>query len=197
MGFIKTKADKELERRMIVKKTIKNFEKQIAQMQVAKTKFIESAKRAKLQGSPQQYQLAVSGLKTAMAQEKKAQEMKLNFELLLQMRDLSKMTSEFLGGMSLISKEMKSITDEMDFAKVQKQFESAMSGVERTTDSLEVMLDSSQDSFSSISSSNMNISDAEIEALVGAQAGDAEAQMDVDLDQKLNDISKKLSSSDF
>lgn len=193
MGLFKTKQEKEMEKRMLVKKTMRNIEKYITQLQMQKNKSIEAAKQAKLQGSPQQYSLAVSGLKTALAQEKKAKEMLLNFQLTLQMRDLSKMTGEFLNGMSVISKEMKELTDDMNFAKVQKQFEAAMMGVEETTDNIDAMLDTTNDSFTAISNASINIDDAEIDALIGNSATDSEKALDSDIDKKLEDLSKSLS----
>lgn len=192
MGLFKSKEEKEMEKRMVVRKTMRSIEKYITQLQGQKLKSIESAKQAKLQGSQQQYSLAISGLKTAMAQEKKAKEMLLNFELTLQMRDLSKMTSEFLNGMSIMSQEMTAITKDMNFQKVQKEFEKAMLGVEQTTDNIDAMLDSTNDSFSTISSANAKIDDAEIEKLINEQLGGADANLDNEIDSISAKVEKML-----
>jgi predicted O-linked N-acetylglucosamine transferase (SPINDLY family) len=192
MGLFKSKQEKEMERKMLVKKTMRNIEKYITQLQGQKEKAIESAKQAKIQGSPQQYSLAVSALKTALSQEKKAKEMLLNFELTLQMRDLAQMTSSFLDGMSVLSVEMKKITCDMNFAKVQKQFTQAMQGVEETTENIDAMLDNTDMSFSSISSNNANISNDEIERMINFQASNNENDLDSDIDKKLNELSKSL-----
>ena len=192
MGLFKSKQEKEMEQRMIVKKTIRSIEKYLAKLQEQKVKALEAAKRAKLEGSTQQYSLALSGLRTAMAQEKKAKEMLLNFELTLQMRDLSKMTSEFLNGMSLMSKEMTAITKDMDFAKVQKQFEEAMIGVEQTTDNIDAMLDATNDSFFAISSAHGKIDDAELERLINNQLSDGDANVDKEIDAKMSELKKML-----
>ena len=192
MGLFKSKQEKEMERKMLVKKTMRNIEKYITQLQGQKEKAIESAKQAKIQGSPQQYSLAVSALKTALSQEKKAKEMLLNFELTLQMRDLAQMTSSFLDGMSVLSVEMKKITGDMNFAKVQTQFTQAMQGVEETTENIDAMLDNTDMSFSSISSNNANISNDEIERMINFQASNNENDLDSDIDKKLNELSKSL-----
>ena len=195
MGLFKSKRQKEMEKKMLVRRTMKNIQKYISDLQIQKQKAIEAAKQAKIQGSAQQYSLAVSALKTAMGQEKKAQEMLLNFEITLQMRDLTSMTSSFLKGMSVMSVEMKKITGDMNFAKVQKQFEDAMMGVEETTENIDMMLDNTDSSFSSIASGNSNISDAEIEKLINFQAGESQMQMDNDIDSKLSELSKTLNDS--
>lgn len=179
-----------MEKRALVRKTIRSIEKYIAQLQEQKTKSIAAAQEARQQGSKQMYSLALSALKTAMAQEKKAREMLLNFQLASQMRDLSAMTAGFLEGMSVLSKEMKDITGDMNFAKVQKQFAEAMAGVEETTDNIDQMLEDTDAAFGSIASASGNIPDSELEALIGNFESDA--SVGADIDKKLADIDKIL-----
>lgn len=190
MGLFKSKAEKDMEKRALVRKTIRSIEKYIAQLQEQKTKSIAAAQEARQQGSKQMYSLALSALKTAMAQEKKAREMLLNFQLASQMRDLSAMTAGFLEGMSVLSKEMKDITGDMNFAKVQKQFAEAMAGVEETTDNIDQMLEDTDAAFGSIASASGNIPDSELEALIGNFESDA--SVGADIDKKLADIDKIL-----
>ena len=71
MGLFKSKAEKDMEKRALVRKTIRSIEKYIAQLQEQKTKSIAAAQEARQQGSKQMYSLALSALKTAMAQEKR------------------------------------------------------------------------------------------------------------------------------
>lgn len=193
MGLFKSKAEKDMEKRALVRKTIRNIEKYIGQLQEQKTKAIASAQDARNQGSKQMYSLAVSALRTALVQEKKAKEMLLNFELASQMRDLTAMTAGFLDGMSVLSKEMKDITGDMNFAKVQKQFAEAMQGVEETTDNIDQMLETTDMSFSAISSSSGNIPDSEIEALIGG-LDNTTVDMNADIDKKLEELGKHLNS---
>lgn len=190
MGLFKSKAEKDMEKRALVRKTIRSIEKYIGQLQEQKTKSITAAQEARQQGSKQMYSLALSALKTAMAQEKKAREMLLNFQLASQMRDLSAMTAGFLEGMSVLSKEMKDITGDMNFAKVQKQFAEAMAGVEETTDNIDQMLEDTDAAFGSIASASGNIPDSELEALIGNFESDA--SVGADIDKKLADIDKIL-----
>ncbi len=190
MGLFKSKAEKDMEKRALVRKTIRSIEKYIAQLQEQKTKSIAAAQEARQQGSKQMYSLALSALKTAMAQEKKAREMLLNFQLASQMRDLSAMTAGFLEGMSVLSKEMKDITGDMNFAKVQKQFAEAMAGVEETTDNIDQMLEDTDAAFGSIASASGNIPDSELEALIGNFETDS--SLGIDIDKKLADIDKIL-----
>ena len=114
--------------------------KQISKLEDQKKVYISAAKRAKKLGLMNQYNLAVTGLKMTMAQQKRAQEMLLNFEITSQMKDMTVMTHEFLGGLSLLSKEMTKLTNSKDFAKVQQQFEAAMEGVQTQTEQMDIYL---------------------------------------------------------
>lgn len=192
MKLFKSKADRDMEKRMLVRKTTQQINKYIGQLQMQKTKAIDAAKKSKIEGSQAAYNLAVSSLKMAMSQEKKAKEMLLNFELALQMRDLTSMTAGFLDGMSVISKEMKTITGDMNFAKVQKQFEEAMIGVEQTTDNIDIMLDSSEMSFAGIASSNFSIADAEIDALINSGASADMSKMDAEIESLEKSLAAQL-----
>lgn len=191
MGLFKSKAEKEMERRALVRKTIRSIEKYVSQLQDQKSQAIKSAREAKAQGSKQMYNLALSAIKTAMAQEKKAREMLLNFQIASQMRDLSAMTAGFLDGMSVLSKEMKEITGDMNFAKVQKQFSEAMQGVEETTDNIDAMLDNTDMAFGAISSAMGDIPDSELESLIGNLDDDA-TDIEGDIDAKLAELEKRL-----
>ena len=80
MGLFKSKQQKEMEQRMLIRKTMQKIQKYIQNLENQKVKYIEWAKTAKQKGIDSQYNLAVSGLKTAVAQQKKAEEILLNFE---------------------------------------------------------------------------------------------------------------------
>lgn len=83
---------KEMQKRMLIKKTISAMEKQIQKLEEQKKVYIEAGKQAKLKGLTAQYNLALSGLKMTIMQQKRVLEMKLNFEITSQMKDMSQMT---------------------------------------------------------------------------------------------------------
>ena len=110
MGLFKSKQEKEIEENMLVKKTINQMNKHIAILEGQKKVYLDAAKRAKQQGLKAQYDLAITGLKMTLAQQKRAQEMLLNFEITSQLKDMTQMTHDFLGGLSVLSKEMTKLT---------------------------------------------------------------------------------------
>ena len=111
MGLFKSKQQKEIEKKMLVKRTINTMNKQINKLEDQKQMFIDAAKRAKEKSLDAQFKLALSGYKMTVQQQRRAQEMLLNFEITAQMKDVTMMTSDFLRGMSDISKEMTKLAD--------------------------------------------------------------------------------------
>lgn len=121
---------KEIKKKMLIKQTINNMNKQIQKLEAQKQVYIDAGKQAKQKGLTAQYNLALAGLKTTIMQQKRVYEMKLNFEITSQMKDMSAMTADFLQGMGSLSKDMMKLTKEKDFLKVEKQFNEAMVSVE-------------------------------------------------------------------
>ena len=159
MGIFKSKATKALEQKMAIKKTINSMNKQISELEKAKQVYIDKAKIAKKNGLETQYNLALSGYKLTIAQQKRAQEMLLNFELTSQMKDMSAMTGEFLQSMSILSKEMVKLTKDKEFFKVQQEFEKAMQGVATRTEQMDVFMEMSEEGFANSTTSEDTISD--------------------------------------
>lgn len=191
--MFKSKSQKEIEKRMLIRKTINAMNKQIDALEEQKKVFIDKAKEAKKKGLDSQYNLALSGYKMTLAQQKRAQEMLLNFEITSQMKDMSMMTSQFLGGMSVLSKEMAKLTDSKEFLKVQAEFEKAMAGVETQTEQMDVFMDMSQSSFSSQASADKSITDEQFAAMISEENSQDEMSSD-DIDRELEEIRKKINS---
>jgi AraC-like DNA-binding protein len=106
MGLFKTKAEKEFDKKMAIKKTINEMNKQIEKLEKSEQYFLDVAKKAKEQNLPSQLTLAINALKSTIAQKKKVQEMLLNFQIMTQTKDMLLTTSEFLKGMGSLSKDM-------------------------------------------------------------------------------------------
>lgn len=193
MALFKTKQQKEIEKKMLVKRTINSMNKQIARLEDQKKVFIDAAKTAKQKNLEAQFNLALSGYKMTAVQQKRAQEMLLNFEITAQMRDVTMMTTEFLRSMSTISKEMTKLADAKEFAKIQQQFEEAITAVETQTDQMDSFMEMSQESFKQAgkSKSSDDMTDAEFEKFIMEQASLDELQSE-DIDKQLEEIRKKI-----
>ena len=193
MAIFKSKQEKEIEKKMLVKRTINTMNKQINALEEQKKVFVEKAKTAKKNGLEAQYNLALTGYKMTLLQQKRAQEMLLNFEITSQMKDMTMMTKEFLGGMSVLSKEMARLADEKEFIKVQKQFELAMGNAERQAEQMDMFMETSQDTFKSAQGSTDSIDDKEIKEMIDRQAGLDEFGDDA-IDKELEELQKKMNA---
>ena len=182
---------KEMEKRMLIKRTISAMEKQIQKLEEQKKVYLEAGKQAKQKGLTAQYNLALSGLRMTIAQQRRVYEMKLNFEITSQMKDMSKMTSEFLEGMGSLSKDMMKLTKQKDFAKVQKQFGEAMMGVEMQTAQMEDFMDETEAMFAS-STPGSEEDNRELDALMSNAAG-ADTSTDSEIDKELEALKKRMS----
>ncbi len=183
---------KEIEKRMIVKQTINTMNKQIQKLEEQKKVYIDAGKLAKQKGLTSQYNLALSGLKTTIIQQRRVFEMKLNFEITSQMKDMSQMTAEFLKGMGSLSKDMLKLTKEKDFLKVQKEFTEAMTSVEVQTERMEDFMDETESMFAS--NSTMKEEDnQELENLMNQEAA-ADNLTESMIEKELEDLKKKMNN---
>lgn len=181
---------KEIEKRMLIKRTITAMEKQIQKLEEQKKVYIESGKQAKQKGLTAQYNLALAGLRMTITQQRRVYEMKLNFEITSQMKDMSQMTSEFLQGMGTLSKDMMKLTKEKDFMKVQKQFTEAMMGVEMQTEQMEEFMDETESLFSS--SNPVSAGDSqELESLITNEAS-MDGSTESEIEKELEALKRKM-----
>ena len=63
MGLFKSNQTKQIEKKMLVRKTINSMNKHINGLKEQKQVYIDAAKMAKQKNLPTQYNLAISGLK--------------------------------------------------------------------------------------------------------------------------------------
>lgn len=190
--MVKSAQQKEFEKKMAIKKTINEMNKQIAKLEEAEKNFIEIAKKAKSQGLESQLVIAINALKSTIAQKKKVQEMLLNFQIMTQTKDMLLTTSEFLKGMGDLSKDMSKLCNDKEFNKVAKSFKEAMFATENQTERLDMFLDESKDSFANLSNieGKDQVKDEDIHSLLDNELT-TELTGDDDELAKLDEILKK------
>lgn len=190
--FEKWKQQKEVKKRILYKKTLNNMRKYVSQLEKQKTNYIRMATEAKINGSEEQMKLSINGLKMALAYQKKAKEMLLNFELSMQLRDLSQVTGEFLKGMVTLSNDMSKIISKQDYAKVTQSFEKAMGQVEKQNYAMENFMNETESSFDNIAADPDNVSDKEIAALLDDKSKETVENKGNEIDLKIKEIEKLL-----
>lgn len=189
MGLFKTKAEKEQQRRMLVKQSMKELEKRIRKLKEQESVYIRAAKVAQEENLPQQIKLAKDGLKLTISERKRTLQMLLNAQIIAQMRDMSAMTGEFLKAVHNISKSIAG-TSSQDVNKISAELKIAMGKVENQTENLADMLEDSQDDLSDSAEGMAAISDDEIDQLIYGTGGAQTS--DVSIDQELLALQQEL-----
>lgn len=195
MGLFKSKAEKKLEQKLAIKKTLNNLNKQVNELEKTKTSAIEKARVAKENGLTAEYNLALSLYRASVTQQKRAREMLLNFEITTQMKDMASLTKEFLKGLSVLSHEMVKLTNNKDFLKVQQQFEKAITGVETQAQQLDVMMDESEQKFTEVTNDEEAISEEDFAKIideVSMQEEMVSGDSISNIDEELKNLRKKI-----
>ena len=194
MGLFKSKQEKNLEQKLAIKKTLNNLNKQIEELEKKKKTAIEKARVARESGLNAEYNLALSLYRASVSQQKRAREMLLNFEITTQMKDMATLTKEFLKGLSILSREMVSLTNNKDFLKVQQQFEKAITGVETQSKQLDSMMDTGEQKFTEVTNSEDAISDEDFANLVDEMSSQENEGIDdlSNIDKELENLRKKI-----
>lgn len=194
MGLFKSKQEKEFEKKMAVKKTVNELQKQIDKLTDAEKSYFELAKKAKMSSLDSQYTLAISGLRSTIAQKKRVQEMLLNFQIMVQAKDVAVMTTEFLKGMKSLSKDMVKLCNEKEFQEVAKSFDKASQASEMQEERMQSFLDNTKDSFESISKTQAGENADDLDALVDAELS-AETPESGDIDEQIKALEKKIAEA--
>lgn len=181
---------KEFEKKLLIKRTINEMNKQIERLETQKQVYINTGKEAKKKGLTKQYELALSGLRLTLSHQKRVYEMKLNFEIASQMKDMALMTTEFLKGMGSLSRDMVKLTNDKAYYKVQQEFEKAMMCTEVQAEHMETFMNNTQSAF--VGSTTSSESDkAELEALIGNQVV-AEESTDDMIEKELELLKRRM-----
>ena len=183
---------KEIEKKMLIRKTITAMDKQIQRLEEQKKAYINAGKQAKERDLTAQYQLALSGLRMTIAQQRRVYEMKLNMELTMQIKDMSAMTADFFKGMSELSKDMMKLSKQKGFMSVQEQFAEAMTNVEMQTEQLESFMDDTEATFSSAYSGSAE-ENGELDKLITNEAA-GDNLTEAMIDKELEELKKKMGS---
>lgn len=187
------RTNKELKQKMLIKQTINEMNKQISKLEQQKQTYINAGAAAKKAGLDSQYKLAVTGLRMTIVQQKRVQQMKLNFEITSQMKDMSKTTADFLKGMSSISKDMMKLTKDVNYKKITQNFSEAMMGAELQTEQLEQFMEDTSSSFETSINTNTDEKN-EVESLIDNVAFGDSGSVDVSIEKELEELKKKMAN---
>lgn len=187
MGLFKSKEQKAYEKKMIVKKSMREMEKRIVKLQAQESKYINAAQIAMREGLPDQVALAKTALKMSIVERKRTYKMLLNAEIIMQTKEMTSMTTEFLGAVQVLTREIVANTG-VNVGKIQNELSMAMNKVSEQSEALEEMLEDSNSNIDDISRDSDIVSDEDIDKLI---AGGTLSQ-DTAMAKELENIKKSL-----
>lgn len=188
MKLFKSKEEKEQERRMLVKQSMRELEKRIRKLQEQEQVYINAARVAQREGLPDQVTLAKNALKVTISERKRTYKMLLNAQVISQMKDMTKMTNEFLHAIQVISKDIAGTTT-ADMSKITNDLKLAMNKVSDQTEDLSDMLESSQDDVGDFSTESALVTDDELDQLIYGKG-----EQNASIDDELNALKQQLNS---
>ena len=95
---------KRIHNKLEMRRSIRDLDRWDRSLEKKKIEMIKLGQEANRQGIKEQYALAFNGLKMIMNQQLRARRMQLQLKLLESLRDLSLMSSGFMGMMGKVSK---------------------------------------------------------------------------------------------
>ncbi len=172
----------EFEKKMQIKRTRTKLSNNLEKLESDKQKFVERAKTAYQKGDKHSYSLARSGLASTLTQLNRTREMLLNIDITTQMRDTGTVTEEFLTGMETIFRQLSKVNKSTNIKSARDVLRKAIAGMEGVQEQLDDMLMESEDNF--VGLSGANVSDAEIDGLLGLSAAvDEEEEIGAQLEE--------------
>lgn len=144
--MFKSKKQKEFEKRIAQKRLLKELSNQIKKLDMQKNAFIRDGQEAYSKGMKQQFNLAAAGLRISLNQKKRVETMLMNLKITSQLKDISKVTVDFLKQMKSVSKDLIKITDLKSFDKISNDFEFALRRFSNQTENMENFIDGSEKS---------------------------------------------------
>ncbi len=188
-----SKEKKRIKEQMLIRNAITTINRQLADLESSRKKYIAAAATARANGIASQYNLAKNAIRIVTAQKTVVEQMLLNLQISSQIKDVSEMTKSFADGMKLLSGSITDTTDSMNFEKVTKQMNKAMLSTQMKQVESDMFLEATQDAFAGFAtSSSGSVGEDEIDRLIGAQMnGGAEGGVD----SEIAELERKLKAS--
>ena len=193
MGLFKSKQERQIERTILIRKTLGMFAGQIKKLKTQEDGYITSARQAKQAGATQQVALAKKALKATMVQRRRLDHQMLTLKIAIQMKDQAEAHAQFAKALSSVSKSIADMFGSVDMTATQKDFELAMGKAQNMEQRVDMFLSCSNESiFGEVDDTGELVSDVEIDKLLDFEAAADDATADADIEAGLKEIQNEL-----
>ncbi len=181
----KNKSLIELEKKAKIKQALEELAIFVDQLEKKKNALIDNAKTAKRRNDKPRYRLACIGLANAIASKNKAEQMLLSMDIMMTIKDVSRMTSDFLGCMGTLCKEVSSISKNNNFTKVSKEFSKAMISFDIQSQGLDTLMEEAIANFDTMDIGLDQSIIKEIETMIDFETTLDEEELEKSIEEKL------------
>lgn len=189
MGLFKSKAEKELERKMAVRRAMSEMEKRIAKLKSQEQVYRDAANIAMRESLPEQIELATKALQLTKGEEKRTYQMLLNLRIISQMKDMSAMTNSFVTALRQIGKSI-SYNTAKDMRKLVGEIESAMENVASQTEAVMDVMELNQSAVSNLADKVSPADKSEYNRMI--YGNNDSAVEDQEIEKKLASLRKEI-----
>lgn len=170
MGLFKSKEEKERERNMAIKKSMRELEKHIQELEKGEQVFKDAVKKAQEQNLPQQIEKARQGLRESLTEKKRTYIMMIDAQIMLQRRNMMSRQKNFLGAVQTITKSIFASMKGVNVSKISAGFDQAIQGAMAQTEQFDEMIDQTLTS-GDFSADSYEVSDEELDKVIYGASG--------------------------
>jgi hypothetical protein len=168
MSLFKSSDERRMEREMEIRKGLARIKKQIRQQEKEEKEFIKKAKRAKQLGDGTQLKVIKSNLKRTAFTRRMMERQLLNLEVFKQLKDQAEAQADFARALETVSEAVAESYGSVNLAQVHKNCERAIQQSESMQQTMELLVDQTNDSVSNMEGSQSDelVTDEEIDKLI-------------------------------
>lgn len=194
--LIKTRAQREMERELSLRKAMNTIKRHINNLGQNEKGYVAKARRAKQIGAGDQLNFLKSTLKKTASQRRLMERQLLNIETAKQIRDQTKAHAEFAKAMNVISRSIAQMFKGINLVKTQANFEKAMVNAQSVEEKMDLLLEVTSESLFGYEGEQAGtelVSDEEIDRMIEASAEEEEsAGIDTEIESGLKEVEKEL-----
>lgn len=188
---MKSKQDKIIEKKMLVKKTEQNLNNLLAKYDAKEKELISLAALAKSEGRTTDYKQTISYLKMYLIRIDKTKSMLHQIRMLALLRDDAELSKEYLNSMRILSEETRKIYDASSMKKTTEEFRKMTMNVEKNQSLFDYFMDEVDSSYQTLNDESSTIAiDDEVNQRVDAELEKIQSNLDGEIDKKLSNLNK-------
>ena len=179
---------KDMQKKLEEKQVLNALNTAVRSLERRRGEYAEKAKNALKHGNKAEYTAYVSLLKQVMFNLSQTQDMLINYQIAIELRDMQSLSSRFVKSMNAIMKDVYKISEAINAAASQQLFSKALHQQNVSAKQLQKLLQDNQFEYKCSVDSLSDISDEEVRALLEVEI----KKDDYDIDETLSKLEKEF-----